>query len=263
MVLNIGLGDVDKLRAIAKRAGEAILKVYNTAFAVSAKADASPVTEADHAAERLILEAIRSEITDAFPIVSEEAFAAGVMPEVAGRAFWLVDPLDGTKEFVKRNGEFTVNIALIEAGKPVLGVVLAPALNATYWGSRHGAFAETDGAPARPIQCRKAPAKGLVALMSRHHTTPEAEAYIAQYPIANRITVGSSLKFCRVAEGKADIYPRYGRTMEWDTAAAHAVLAYAGGSVVDLEGRELCYGKPGFNNPPFVAKGANLPDPKG
>lgn len=263
MVLNIGLGDVDKVRAIAKRAGQEILKVYNTAFKVDTKADSSPVTAADHAAERLILDAIRRELTNAFPIVSEEAFAAGTAPAVTGRAFWLVDPLDGTKEFVKRNGEFTVNIALIETGKPALGVVHAPALNATYWGSRHGAFAETDGAPARPIRCRNAPAKGLVALMSRHHTTPEAEAYIAKYPIASRITVGSSLKFCRVAEGKADIYPRFGHTMEWDTAAGHAVLAFAGGLVVDLEGRELRYGKPGFDNPPFVAKGANLPDPKG
>jgi len=167
------------------------------------------------------------------------------------------------REFLARNGEFTVNIALIETGTPALGVVHAPALNATYWGSRHGVFAATDGAPARPIQCRKAPAKGLVALMSRHHATPEAEAYIAKYPIANRITVGSSLKFCRVAEGKADIYPRFGHTMEWDTAAGHAVLTFAGGSVVDLEDHDLRYGKPGFDNPPFIAKGANLPDPKG
>jgi 3'(2'), 5'-bisphosphate nucleotidase len=262
VVLNIGLGDIDKARAIAKRAGQEILKVYNTAFAVATKADDSPVTAADHAAERLILDAIRREIADTFPIVSEEAFAAGAIPDVAGQPFWLVDPLDGTREFVKRNGEFTVNIALIETAKPALGVVHVPVLGATFWGSRHGSFAEDSGR-ARQIHCRNAPAKGLTAMISRHHAMPEEDAYLAKYPIANKITAGSSLKFCRIAEGKGDIYPRFGRTMEWDTAAGHAVLLYAGGSVTDLEGRELRYGKPGFDNPSFVAKGANLPDSKG
>jgi 3'(2'), 5'-bisphosphate nucleotidase len=262
LVLNIALGDIDKLRAVAKRAGREILKVYNTAFAVATKADDSPVTAADHAAERLILEAIRAEITDAFPVVGEEAFAAGAIPEVAGRPFWLVDPLDGTKEFVRRNGEFTVNIALIEAGKPALGVVHAPVLGATFWGSRHGSFAE-DGGRTRQIHCRNAPAKGLTALISRHHAMPEEETYLARYAIANKIVAGSSLKFCRIAEGKGDIYPRFGRTKEWDTAAGHAVLMCAGGSVADLDGRELGYGKPGFDNPSFVAKGTNFPDAKG
>jgi 3'(2'), 5'-bisphosphate nucleotidase len=246
---------VDAVRAIAERAGREILEVYGTDFDVSRKSDASPVTEADQRAERLILEAIRREIGEEYPIVAEEAVDAGDIPEVVGRPFWLVDPLDGTKQFVKRQGEFTVNIALIEDRRPLLGVVHAPALNSTYWGSPLGAFATPDGEASRPIACRPMPASGVVAVASRSHRNPETDAFLARYDLAQSISAGSSIKFCLVAAGKADIYPRTGRTMEWDTAAGHAVLRFAGGSVTDIAGHELLYAKPGFENPHFVASG--------
>ena len=262
MTINITFDLLAILRAIAGRAGAEILKVYRTDFAVEKKADASPVTAADRTAETLITAAIRAEITDAFPIVGEEAFAQGNIPEAAGGPFWLVDPLDGTKEFVARNGEFTVNIALIENGQPVAGVIHAPVLDLAYWGGPMGSFhAKGDGSP-QPISCRPAPAKGLIATISRHHSTPEVDAYLDRLGAAKRIIAGSSLKFCRIAEGTADVYPRFGRTMEWDTAAGHAVLRFAGGRVNDRDGAELAYGKPGFENPHFIAQGPGMPKPR-
>lgn len=256
MTLNITLSTVEQVGDIAKRAGVEIMKIYGTDFAVDAKADASPVTEADRVSEALIVAALVDEITGEFPVVAEEAFAAGDAPEITGQPFWLVDGLDGTKEFVKRNGEFTVNIALIEAGRPIVGVVHAPAINATYWGSTYGTFAEADGGRARQVSCRPRPAGGLVAAVSRSHRGDEADAYLAELQIDKEITAGSSLKFGLVASGRADLYPRLGRTMEWDIAAGHAVVSFAGGRVADLEGAEIAYGKPGFENPPFVAWGA-------
>jgi 3'(2'), 5'-bisphosphate nucleotidase len=247
---------VDRVREIALRAGDAILTVYNSDFIVEKKQDASPVTEADRRAEELIMAALRREVTDAFPIVAEEEVAAGRMPNVEGGPFWLVDPLDGTKEFVKRQGEFTVNIALIEGGRPCLGVVHAPAKSATYWGSPLGAFAATDGSAARPIACRPMPEKGLVAVASKSHRNAELEDFLARFDLAESISSGSSIKFCLVAVGRADLYPRTGRTMEWDTAAGHAVVHFAGGSVTDMQGRDLTYGKPGFENPHFLVRGA-------
>ena len=256
MTLNITLSMVEQVGDIAKRAGAEIMKIYGTDFAVDAKADASPVTEADRVSETLIVAALRDEITSEFPIVAEEAFAAGVVPEIAGQPFWLVDGLDGTKEFVKRNGEFTVNIALIEAGRPQVGVVHAPAINATYWGSTYGTFAEAGGAAVHQVSCRPRSAGGLVAAVSRSHRGDEADAYLSQFQIDKEITAGSSLKFGLVATGRADLYPRLGRTMEWDIAAGHAVVRFAGGRVTDLEGNDITYGKAGFENPPFVAWGA-------
>ena len=259
MTINITIGLLDKVGELARHAGEKILKIYATDFAVDTKADSSPVTEADRIAEALIVKAIKNTITDEFPIVSEEAFSAASPPEVGGGPFWLVDPLDGTKEFVKRNGEFTVNIALIEAGMPVLGVVHAPVIKTTYWGSRYGSFAEDEDADkgkARQIQCRPPSPGGLVAMVSRSHSSPEVDDYLSQFNIKSETSAGSSLKFCKIAEGKADIYPRLGRTMEWDTAAGQAVLVFAGGQVVDLDGHELRYAKSGFENPHFVARGA-------
>lgn len=247
---------VDKVRDIALRAGVEILKIYNSDFAVQHKEDASPVTEADHRAEELILSAIRAEIGSDFPFVAEETAAGGDVPEVGSAPFWLIDPLDGTKQFIKRQGEFTVNIALIVEGRPQLGVVHAPAINATYWGSEHGAFAVVDGRPAHAIACRPMPEKGIIVAASRSHRNPETDAFLARYDVAEVLPSGSSIKFCLIAAGQADLYPRTGRTMEWDTAAGHAVLRFAGGSVTDMAGRELLYGKPGFENPYFVAKGA-------
>ncbi|HEY8555398.1 MAG TPA: 3'(2'),5'-bisphosphate nucleotidase CysQ [Burkholderiales bacterium] len=245
---------LERLLPIARAAGERILEVYATDFAVAEKQDESPVTAADERAEAVILPAL-AELTPDIPVVAEEAVAAGRVPQVGAR-FWLVDPLDGTKEFIKRNGEFTVNIALIENGEPTLGVVLAPALQRLYAGSREGGAFVEDAAGRRRIACRKVPPEGLTVVASRSHGDTEAlDRYLAGRKVAAQTSAGSSLKFCLVAAGEADLYPRFGRTMEWDTAAGHAVLAAAGGRVTTLDGKDLGYGKPGFENPHFIARG--------
>ncbi len=245
---------LDEVVEIARAAGEAILGVYAAGFAVREKADASLVTEADERAEALILEALTS-LTPSIPVVSEEAAAKGAAP-VIGDRFWLVDPLDGTREFVGGNGEFTVNIALIEQGVPTQGVVLAPALGRVFGGfAGGGAFVEEKG-HRRAIECRHPPSEGLTVVSSRSHGDQEAlDAFLAGRSVARSAHAGSSLKFCLIAAGEADLYPRLGRTMEWDTAAGHAVLAAAGGRVRDLSWAELRYGKPQFANPHFVAEG--------
>ncbi len=257
MALDIPPDLVDRIRAIAVEAGAAILEIYNSDFAVENKADASPVTEADRRAEAFILQALTEDVRTPYPIVAEEAVAAGRIPDVSDTPFWLVDPLDGTKQFVNRRGEFTVNIALIENALPIMGVVHAPAVGDTYWASPYGAFLEKAGGTSEPIESRTAPAEGVVAVVSRSHRTPETDDFLKDYTIAEEITSGSSIKFCLVAAGRADLYPRMGRTMEWDTAAGHAVVRFAGGSVENLDGTDLTYGKPNFENPHFVVKGAS------
>ncbi len=257
-MLNISLDLLQQVGDIAKQAGREILKVYETDFAVEKKADSSPVTEADKSAETLIINAIRKDITDQYPIVSEEAFAGGDAPDISDTPFWLVDPLDGTKEFVSKNGEFTVNIAIIDGGRPALGVVHAPATGKTYWGASAGVFSQTGDEEERIVKCRQAPADGLVAMVSRSHKTPEVDTFLTDYTIATETSAGSALKFCLIADGSADIYPRLGRTMEWDTAAGHAILSFAGGTVTGVDGNELNYGKPGFENPHFVARGPGV-----
>jgi 3'(2'), 5'-bisphosphate nucleotidase len=243
--------------SIAERAGREILSVYHGDFEVRSKADASPVTDADERAEQLILESL-ADVAPGTPVVAEENVAAGHVPDIGEGPFLLVDPLDGTKEFVSRNGEFTVNIALIENGSPVLGVVHLPVLGETYWTNADGeAWRDRGGERAR-IRCR-APGDGLVAVASRSHGNPETDEYLSRFAIKERISAGSSLKLCRIAEGVADIYPRIARTMEWDIAAGHAVLAAAGGRVMTLDDKPLRYGKPGFDNPPFVARGLEGP----
>jgi len=244
----------DAIADIARAAGEVIMAIYATDFAVRGKSDASPVTEADERAEAVIVHRLRA-LTPDIPIVAEEAVAAGQVPEV-GRRFWLVDPLDGTREFASRNGEFTVNIALIDSGVPVLGVVLAPAIGRLFAGaSGHGAVAEQAG-QRRAIRCRAVPAEGLTVVSSRSHGDAAAlDAFLAGRRVAASVNAGSSLKLCLVAAGEADLYPRFGRTMEWDIAAGHAVLLAAGGRVCTLQGEPLRYGKPGFENPHFVAEG--------
>ncbi len=227
---------------------------YDGEVVARTKADATPVTDADEAAERLIVDAL-ARLTPELPVVAEELAAAGHTPDVSGGRFWLVDPLDGTKEFLSRNGEFTVNIALIEDGQPVLGVVHAPAVRVMYFCDGKSAFAEVDGGPARAIHVRRAPADGLVAAISRSHRTPETDAFLAGLKVKRERSAGSSLKFGLIAAGEADLYPRLGRTMEWDTAAGHAVVAAAGGSVRTLDGDALGYGKPGFENPSFIVRG--------
>jgi 3'(2'), 5'-bisphosphate nucleotidase len=239
---------------LARRAGEIIVEIYATDFSVRAKEDASPVTDADEQAESLIVREL-ARLTPDVPTVSEEASRADILPAVGGR-FWLVDPLDGTKEFVSRNGEFTVNLALIEDGTAILGVVLAPALGRLFAGGLGlGAFAEEHGTRRR-IVCRPQPAEGLTVVFSRSHGEAKMPPTILNgRRIASSVSAGSSLKFCMIACGNADLYPRFGRTMEWDTAAGHAVLAAAGGRVTELNGPELGYGKPGFENPHFIAMG--------
>ncbi len=241
------------LAEIAARAGAVVMRHYQAGplsgkDVARMKTDRSPVTDADEEAERLILE----ELARAFPgvpVVAEEEAAAGHVIAVAGR-FFLVDPLDGTKEFLSGNGEFTVNIAEVVDGVPVAGVVFAPAQARMFCADAGGAF---EG--ARPIQARVAAADGLIAVGSRSHADAATAEFLKTWPVKQFISAGSSLKFCLVAAGEADIYARGGRTMEWDTAAGHAVLRAAGGSVTRWDGTPLLYGKTGFENPSFVARG--------
>ena len=241
-----------------------VMKVYKTDFSVSHKVDDSPVSEADIGSERAIAKLL-AETMAGIPIVAEEEAAAGELPKV-GKTFLLVDPLDGTKEFISRNGEFTVNIALIEDGVPRAGVVIAPALLLAYAGSAAGAFkgaisGELDGIDDwSPIHVRPA-IEHPVAVASRSHMNPATATALSQAACGEHRSIGSSLKFCLLAEGTADFYPRLGPTMEWDTAAGDAVLRSAGGSVVTLDGEPLRYGKVGvekmrpFENPHFLAAG--------
>lgn len=243
---------IERVAAIARAAGEKILEVAARGAAVREKRDRSPVTDADLAASRAIVGELRS-LTPGVPVVSEEASE----PDIGGAPrFWLVDPLDGTREFIAGRDEYTVNIALVASGIPVLGVVLAPARRVLYGGAEgKGAWRETGEGPRTPIAARSAPRTGLVAAASRSHSNPDTDAWLAGAGVTELVRAGSSLKFCLIAEGAADVYPRLGRTMEWDTAAAHAVLAAAGGSVSTLAGAPLTYGKPGLENPHFVARG--------
>jgi 3'(2'), 5'-bisphosphate nucleotidase len=250
---------VQDLIALARAAADEIMAVYSSDFDVRRKDDASPVTEADERAEAVIVRKLAGIAAD-IPIVAEEAVAAGHVPTV-GRRFWLVDPLDGTKEFVSRNGEFTVNVALVEDGRPVLGVVYAPALERMYYGRVGSGATLVDRGMSRRIECRDPPASGITVVSSRSHGNEDAlNRFLGGRRVAASVKAGSSLKFCLVAAGEADLYPRFGRTMEWDTAAGHAVLAAAGGRVIDLDGCELLCGKPGFENPHFIAMGCVEPD---
>jgi len=245
---------LQNLVPIVRAAGELVMSVYATDFSVLNKDDASPVTVADQQAETLITQALAA-LTPGIPVVGEEAVSGGAVPDV-GERFWLVDPLDGTKEFISRNGEFTVNIALVERGQPVLGVVLAPALGQLFAGGPGlGSWLE-QGGERRTITCRLAPAEGLTVVASRSHGDASAlDAFLADRQVAANVSAGSSLKLCLVASGQADVYPRLGRTMEWDIAAGHAVLSGAGGAVERLDGQPLRYGKPGLDNPHFAAWG--------
>jgi 3'(2'), 5'-bisphosphate nucleotidase len=253
--------------AASIEAGKVAHDIYRGDFDIQRKADESPVTSADHAAEAIILERL-AKAAPHIPVIAEEEAAAGRVPAI-GAEFFLVDPLDGTKEFIQKRGDFTVNIALIRDGSPVLGVVYAPARSGLFAGNvgADSAFRsdqDTDSnviAPRRPIRVRPTPAEGLTVVSSRSHSTPETEDYLAACKVSDRVSVGSSLKFCLVAAAEADFYPRLGPTMEWDTAAGHAVLVAAGGSVWAPGGVPLRYGKPGFRNSFFIASGPFVPAP--
>jgi 3'(2'), 5'-bisphosphate nucleotidase len=245
--------------SIALAAGDIIMDIYGGPVEVKTKDDSSPVTLADEAAEKHILAALKA-LTPNIPVVAEESVAAGAIPDISGGRFWLVDPLDGTKEFISHNGEFTVNIALVINGSPVLGVVHAPAIGRTFYGAKdEGAFCFEDG-EAHAIAARPAPTDGVVVVTSRSHGAgEELDAFLSDLKIASTSHAGSSLKFCLVAAGEADVYPRFGRTMEWDTAAGQAVLMAAGGRVDTTAGEPLLYGKEGLENPHFIACGAANP----
>ena len=249
------------LAEAAIAAGPAVMDVYEHSDDVRAKSDGSPVTLADLRAERVICDRLARALPRA-PIVAEEATASGDRVHVAER-FLLVDPLDGTREFIARNGEFTINVALIEKGRPVAGAVYAPALGRLWFGGDQAFVCDApvgaalpDAPRRRGIRVRPAPA-ALIALASRSHGDSETEAFLGALPIAERRSRGSSLKFCTIAEGQADVYPRFGPTMEWDTAAGDAVLRAAGGIVLDRSGAPLAYGKidSGLRNGAFVAWG--------
>lgn len=244
---------LERLAATARQAGAQILQLYEAGCGVSDKPDLSPVTEADLAAEAIILAAL-AEYAPGVPVVAEEACAAGRVPEVRDR-FFLVDPLDGTRDFVARGRDFTVNIALVEHGLPRLGVVQVPIGGDLYAGVvGAGAWRERAG-ERRPIGVRRPPAAGLVALVSKAHFTPGTTPFLDRVGATERRGVGSSLKYCLIAAGEADLSARDGPTSEWDTAAGHAVLAAAGGRMETLDGAPLTYGKPGFVNPGLVAWG--------
>ena len=249
----------------AARAGAAIMRLYHEGAKVRLKDDASPVTEADKASEAIVIDALQRLAPD-IPIVSEEI--AGDRSADLGPRFFLVDPLDGTKEFIQKRSDFTVNIALVEDGMPRFGLVYAPArsmlattpaagkaIEVTVEPSERGA--DLTALDCRTLQVRVPSPDGLVAVVSRSHLDPATEAFLAKLKIAGRSDAGSALKFLEVARGAADVYPRFGPTMEWDTAAGHAILMAAGGYVEDAEGKPLRYGKTGTGllNPGFVAWG--------
>ena len=251
-----------RLRALALEAGAAIMRVYDAGPVVAAsKADDSPVTAADLAADAVIVAGLRETWPD-IPVVTEER--AETHGELEEATHFLVDPLDGTREFIERRGDFTVNIALIERGEPVAGIVYAPAVGRLFRTAVGGGAVE-ERAPfaadaAHPIAVARPDDAGLRVVASKSHRDAATDAYIARYAVAAFKSAGSSLKFCLLAAGEADLYPRLGRTMEWDTAAGDAVLRAAGGRVLRLaDGAPLCYGKPGRANPHFVAVVEGVP----
>ncbi len=242
-------------RQLALEAGRTIMAFYRDGTPVETKADSTPVTEADRAADRLIVAGLQAATPD-IPVISEESTSTGLPP--AGGRFWLVDPLDGTRDFIARTGEFTINIALIEGGRPVLGVLHAPVQDETYVADGLGQAVRMVGdGPPQAIRARPVPARGPAVIASRLHRDAETDAYIAGLEPARIESAGSALKFGLLARGAADVYPRFGRTMEWDTAAGQAILTAAGGHVRDLQGHELRYGKADFVNPSFVACGVD------
>lgn len=249
---------VAAFRRLALEAGAEILDVYNGPdFDVKSKSDASPVTEADERADALISAGLKAAFPDVAQVTEEQAATHGV----SATTFFIVDPLDGTKEFIQRRGDFTVNIALVEDGVPTRGVVYAPAIGRLFYTGADGATVEETGefdlatpGPATALTVSDPDPQALVVVASKSHRDKATDDYIALYPVKDFRSAGSSLKFCLVAAGEADLYPRLGRTMEWDTAAGQAVLLGAGGKVVRFDDHTpLAYGKAGFENPFFIA----------
>ncbi len=246
---------VEQIIDIARRAGDAILKVYNTDFSVYEKSDQSPLTEADLAAHKIIANSLL-ELTPEIPILSEESANIPYSLRRTWERYWLIDPLDGTKEFIKRNGEFTVNIALIDNMRPILGVIYVPVTQATYYGSTEGAFKQLPGEEAEQIRVCPKHSRPIRVAGSRSHAGDSLKCYLNNLGAHEIIHMGSSLKSCLVAEGKADIYPRLGPTSEWDTGAAQAVIEAAGGRITDTNMQPLQYNcKDSLLNPDFFVFG--------
>lgn len=243
---------------MTEQAGATIMDVVRAGFDVQQKGDSSPVTIADQRAEAILVAALK-ECAPNIPIVAEEQASAGDIPDVGDDPFFLVDPLDGTKEFIRGGKSFTVNVALILNKEPVFGVVYAPATDRLFYGhgpnTAHVIDGFQAGGKAKAMTVRKADPQHLTIVASHSHRNPETEAYLAHYPDAETVSIGSSLKFCLVAAGEADLYPRLGPTMEWDTAAGHAVLMAAGGRVTTPSGDPFLYTKPDFRNGFFMAVG--------
>ena len=254
-ILDLGPQALDHLCGIATQAGAAIMAIYDGDHSVEIKEDSSPLTAADKASHQVILSGLQRHFPG-IPILSEEGSEIPFAVRKNWRRFWLVDPLDGTKEFIKRNDEFTVNIALVEEKEPVLGVVYVPAQNKIYWGIKNqGAWVQEEGNLPRQTRVRRPdPEKGLTVVMSRSHPSPRLEEFLKPFKVAESLPVGSSLKLCVIAEGKADLYPRLGPTMEWDTAAGHAIVTAAGGRVETEQGENLHYNKENLLNPFFIVR---------
>jgi len=257
--LTLSYPDLKKVCTVARQAGAAIMEIYAGDHAVEFKDDKSPLTAADKASHDVIMAGLRQHFPE-IPILSEEGKDIPYTERKGWQRFWLVDPLDGTKEFIKRNGEFTVNIALVEAGRVKAGVVYVPAQDRMFYGQvGDGAWRVDDGGEAIAIKVRRTdPADGLTVVMSRSHPSPELANYLRDFTVSEALPVGSSLKFCVVAEGRADLYPRLGPTMEWDTAAGQAVVEAAGGNVKQVDGSPLSYNKENLLNPFFIVKAQNL-----
>lgn len=245
---------ISALEPIARAAGDAILAIYRQPFAVEYKQDESPLTAADQGAHEVIVQAL-TRLTPDIPVLSEESDAETMQARLGWSRYWLVDPLDGTKEFVSHNGEFTVNIALIEEGRPVWGLVYAPVLDKLWYGGKGmGAWRVADGKREAIQTLPHQEGAPWRVVGSRNHLSQETLDYLAPFGEIELVSMGSSLKFCIIAEGGAELYPRLAPTCEWDTAAAQAVLEGAGGSVTQLDGSALAYSKPDILNPWFVAR---------
>lgn len=246
----------DAILTIAIKAGEIIMAHYTgeAEVKVKRKDDNSPVTIADVEANNYIVGMLKK-LTPDIPIVAEENDIQG-KPDAIRQTFWLVDPLDGTKSFINKSGEFTVNIGLIESGKPTFGVIYVPAKQLCYYMDHEGKPYRRDAnGQVTLLNARTPGADGVDVVASKSHRTPETDEYISKLKVKSLLSAASSLKFCLVAEGKADVYPRFGRTMEWDTAAGHALVLAAGGTVETLDGKPLAYDKPDFANPYFIVQG--------
>lgn len=248
---------IDQILSIARKAGGRILEIYNNeklSKVVDHKADDSPLTLADKVSNEVIIEGLKGLQTD-YPILSEEEKQALYEKRKHWTTFWLVDPLDGTKEFINRNGEFTVNIALIESGKPILGVIYVPVTDVMYWGDKNGAYIQKEEGGKEELKVNHS-TNNRVAVRSKSHASPEEEIVLAKYGVTDSISVGSSLKFCMVAEGKADVYYRHGPTMEWDIGAGQAILEAAGGKVfIETTDKPFVYNKENLLNGSFLCLG--------